>query len=63
MEWFFESIGTAIISLIVSFLLGGVVGGTVMYKIAIKNKKIIKQKQKASDNANQTQVGGNYNEK
>ena len=51
MEWFFDGIGTEIISLIVGALIGGGVG----YKIGIK--KVFKQRQKAKDNANQIQVG------
>lgn len=53
MEWFFNGLGTALIGL--------VIGGTVGYRIGIK--KSIRQKQKAGDNAQQMQVGGNYNDK
>lgn len=48
MDWFFDGIGTEMISLLISFALGGGVG----YGIGVvvtKNK--IKQKQKAGDNA------------
>lgn len=51
MEWVFDGIGTAIISGIVGLILGGVSG----YQIGIK--QFVKQKQKAGDNANQSQVG------
>lgn len=54
MEWFFDGIGTAIISSIVSLIIGGSIG----YKIGI-NKNI--QKQKAGDNSTQIQIGGNSN--
>lgn len=50
-SWIFSGIGTEIISLII----GGLIGGTVGYKIGVKNKNI--QKQKARDNASQTQIG------
>ena len=58
MEWIFDGIGTAIITLI----LGLLVGGTVGYKIGI-NKNIIRQKQKAGNNSSQIQVGRDYNGK
>ena len=56
MEWIFDGIGTAIITLIIGFIGGGTVG----YRIAIKKTKTV-QKQKAGDNAQQTQIGGNSN--
>ncbi|MDR1006104.1 MAG: hypothetical protein LBL74_04495 [Bacteroidales bacterium] len=56
MEWIFNGIGTAIITLIIGFISGGAVG----YKIGIKKTKTV-QKQKAKDNANQIQIGGNAN--
>lgn len=52
MEWIFDGIGTAIVTLIVGFLTGGTVG----YKIGI-NKHKVKQKQKAGDNSSQIQIG------
>lgn len=51
MEWFFDGIGTAIVSLILGLVIGGIGG----YNIGIK--KANKMKQKARDNANQTQIG------
>ena len=53
MEWIFDGIGTQIISLIIGVFIGGSAG----YFIRI-NKNI--QKQKARDNAKQTQIGGIY---
>ena len=50
-EWIYSGIGTYILSVIISFLVGGFAG----YKIGIRNKT--KQKQKAGDNSNQTQIG------
>ncbi len=47
----FDGLGTEIIGIIVSFLLGGAVG----YKIGTKNK--VKQNQKAGKNSNQIQTG------
>ncbi len=57
MEWFFEGLGTAIITLIVGLFTGGAIG----YRIGIKKKSIVKQKQKAKDNTSQIQVGRDYN--
>lgn len=51
MEWIFNGIGTAIVSGIAGLIIGGVSG----YQIGIRNT--IKQKQKAKDNAKQTQIG------
>lgn len=55
MEWVFDGIGTELVSL----LIGGIFGGTIGYKIGIKNK--ISQCQKGRDNANQVQVGSVVN--
>jgi Na+/glutamate symporter len=55
MEWFFDGLGTAIITLIIGLISGGTVG----YRIGIKKNKTV-QKQKAKDNANQTQIGGDF---
>lgn len=51
MEWIFSGIGTALLSGIVGFFIGGVAG----YSIAIHNKN--KQKQKSGKNSNQSQIG------
>jgi len=51
MEWIFDGIGTAIIT----FIFGLVAGGGVGYYIGVHTS--IKQKQKAKDNATQTQIG------
>ena len=51
MEWFFEGLGTTIISLIIGLLGGGAVG----YRIGIKKNIILHQK--ARDNATQVQIG------
>lgn len=52
MEWVFDGIGTAIVSLIVGLFIGGTAG----YKIGIK--QAVKQRQTAGDNASQIQIGG-----
>ncbi|MCT3723396.1 hypothetical protein CMT75_07745 [Elizabethkingia anophelis] len=57
MEWFFDGLGTSLITLIIGLLGGGVTG----YKIGIK--KNIKQSQKAGNNSSQIQVGNDYNGK
>lgn len=49
MEWFFDGIGTEIISLIIGVILGGGVG----YKVGIK--RTTSQKQVAGDNSKQRQ--------
>lgn len=58
-EWIFSGIGTYILSGIVGLLVGGFVG----YRIGIRSKT--KQKQKAGNNSNQTQIGNitNYGTK
>jgi hypothetical protein len=58
MEWIFDGIGTAIITLIVGLLSGGAAG----YRIGI-NKNSAKQKQKAGNNSSQIQIGRDYNGK
>ena len=50
-EWFFEGIGTEIISLIIGLLIGGISG----YRIGVKNST--KQKQKAGKNSTLNQIG------
>lgn len=58
MEWIFEGIGTAIITLILGLLTGGAIG----YRIGI-NKNKVTQNQKAGDNSSQTQIGRDINVK
>lgn len=48
-EWFFDGIGTEIISLIIGIVIGGISG----YKIGIKNKGIQNQKAKGAAQQNQ----------
>lgn len=57
MEWIFEGIGTAIITLIVGLFTGGAIG----YRIAINKNNTIIQKQKAGDNSSQMQIGKDKN--
>lgn len=59
MEWFFDGIGTALITLILGLLTSGAVG----YRIGIKKTNKVIQKQTAKDNASQIQVGRDYNDK
>ena len=54
MEWIFDGIGTAIITLILGLLVGGTIG---------INKNIVRQKQKAGNNSSQIQIGRDYNGK
>lgn len=54
MEWFFDGIGSELVSTLIGLIIGGGAG----YGIGVvctKNK--ITQKQKAGDNAKQTQIG------
>jgi hypothetical protein len=59
MEWIFDGLGTAIITLIIGFFTGGTIG----YRIGINKKNKITQKQNAKDNASQVQIGRDYNGK
>ena len=64
MDWIFDGIGTEIIGNIISLIIGGLGGGLVGYKIAIK--KVTKQKQKAGNNSEQSQelhIKGDINNK
>jgi hypothetical protein len=54
MEWFFSGLGTTIISFVLGMTSGGIIG----YRIAINKKS--KQKQKAGNNSQQIQIGGDY---
>ena len=56
MEWIFEGIGTAIITLIIGLITGG------LYKYCV-NKNTVKQSQKAGDNSSQIQIGRDNNGK
>lgn len=55
MEWFFSGLGTAVISGIISFIVGCVIG----YNIGVSSRN--KQSQKAGDNSNQFQIGNTTN--
>lgn len=59
MEWIFDGIGTAIVTLIVGLLTGGSIG----YRIGIKKTNKINQRQKAGNKASQIQVGRDNNGK
>lgn len=50
-EWFFDGIGSAIVSLILGLVIGGVSG----YKIGIRKSN--EMNQKAGNNSKQTQIG------
>ena len=60
-EWIFSGIGTYILSVLAGLLVGGFTG----YKIGIRSKVKVKQKQRAGNNSNQTQIGNitNYGTK
>lgn len=53
MEWLFDGIGTEIVSIVVSLIIGALGGGAVGYKIGIK--RTATQKQRAGDDSEQKQ--------
>lgn len=53
MDWIFDGIGTEIIGIIISLIIGALGGGAVGYKIGIR--RTAKQKQIAGDDAEQKQ--------
>lgn len=53
MEWLFDGIGTEIVSIVVSLIIGALGGGAVGYKIGIKRTAI--QKQSAGNDSEQKQ--------
>ena len=56
MEWFFDGLGTELISMIVGLLLGTGAGVIAGYKIGI-NKSVLRQNQKAGTDSKQKQIG------
>ena len=56
MQWIFDGIGTAIITLILGLFTGGAVG----YRIGISKSKV-NQNQKAGNNSSQIQIGRDSN--
>ena len=56
MEWFFDGLGTELISIIIGVILVAVTGGTIGYKIGV-NKQSMKQKHKAGTASKQKQIG------
>lgn len=56
MEWFFNGLGTALVSLIGGLVTGGILG----YRIGVNKTKIVNQKQRARDNASQIQIGNKH---
>ena len=53
LEWFFDGIGTEIVSIIVSLIVGAIGGGAIGYKVGIK--RTAAQKQRAGDDSEQRQ--------
>ena len=53
LEWFFDGIGTEIVSIIVSLIVGAIGGGAIGYKVGIK--RTAAQKQGAGDDSEQRQ--------
>lgn len=52
MEWFFDGLGTELVSMIIGLLLGAGAGGIAGYKIG-KNKSVLKQNQRAGTSITQ----------
>lgn len=59
MEWFFDGLGTEIISLII----GTVLGGTIGYKIGSKSKLVQKKSNNSKQVLNSINIGGNVTAK
>lgn len=55
MKWFFDGIGTEIVSLII----GAILGGTVGYKIGNKSKLVQKKSNNSKQTLNSINIGGN----
>lgn len=53
MEWFFDGIGTEIVGIVISLVIGAIGGGTLGYKIGVKSTA--NQKQSAGNNSKQRQ--------
>lgn len=53
LEWIFDGIGTEIVGIVVSLIIGAIGGGAVGYKIGIK--QTLSQKQSAGDDSEQRQ--------
>lgn len=61
MDWIFDGIGTEIVGIVISLMIGAIGGGTAGYKIGIK--RTLSQKQSAGDESNQKQellIGRDY---
>lgn len=61
MEWIFDGIGTEIVGIVISLIVGTIGGGTVGYRIGIK--RTLSQKQSAGDGSEQKQelqIGSDY---
>ena len=56
MEWFFDGLGTELVSMIIGLFLGAGAGGIAGYKIGI-NKNVLKQNQKSGTDSKQKQIG------
>lgn len=56
MEWFFDGVGTELVSIVIGLIFGTGVGGIAGYKIGV-NKSVLKQNQKAGADSRQKQIG------
>jgi hypothetical protein len=56
MDWFFDGIGTEIISILIGLVIGAGTGGAIGYRIGV-GKNTLTQKQKVGNNSQQKQIG------
>lgn len=56
MEWFFDGLGTELVSMFVGLFLGAGAGVIAGYKIGI-NKSVLRQNQRAGTDSKQKQIG------
>jgi hypothetical protein len=57
MDWFFDGIGTEIISILIGLVIGAGTGGAIGYRIGV-GKNTLTQKQKGGNGSVQSQIGG-----
>ncbi|WP_243181124.1 hypothetical protein [Arthrobacter humicola] len=59
MDGFFDGLGTELVMLVIGLLVGGGAGSAVTWRITTK-KQLVRQSQKAGNDATQNQVGHDY---
>ena len=56
MDWFFDGLGTMLISALLGGVVGGGVGSLITIRVISKRSRVA-QRQRAGDNASQVQIG------